>query len=163
MDNSFKEILWNQFGASLDMLENALVTCPDNLWDTKAKFWYTAYHVLFWTDYYLSTEPEKFSPLPPFKMAASDISEAIPATAYSKEELLAYVQGCRNKCHQLITGLTDEIACQRWINDRKDYPFFEIMLYNMRHVQHHTAQLNLLLRQGVNDAPRWVSRARMSL
>ena len=31
---------------------------------------------------------------------------------------------------------------------------------NLRHVQHHTAQLNLLLRQRTDSAPRWVSRGR---
>lgn len=29
-----KEALWQQFGASIDMLENALLACPDELWDT---------------------------------------------------------------------------------------------------------------------------------
>lgn len=33
----------------------------------------------------------------------------------------------------------------------------------MRHVQHHTAQLNLLLRQEINDAPKWVSVAKIEL
>jgi uncharacterized damage-inducible protein DinB len=34
----------------------------------------------------------------------------------------------------------------------------ELLLYNMRHVQHHAAQLNMLLRQTTNSAPRWVSK-----
>jgi hypothetical protein len=29
----------------------------------------------------------------------------------------------------------------------------------MRYVQHHSAQLNLLLRQGIKNAPGWVSQA----
>ncbi|BFP42551.1 hypothetical protein FGF1_33960 [Flavobacteriaceae bacterium GF1] len=53
--------------------------------------------------------------------------------------------------------MTDKIATSRWKNDYKDYPVLEILLYNMRHVQHHAAQLNLLLRQEINDSPKWVS------
>jgi uncharacterized damage-inducible protein DinB len=34
----------------------------------------------------------------------------------------------------------------------------ELLLYNMRHVQHHAAQLNLLLRQKTDSAPNWVSK-----
>jgi hypothetical protein len=34
------------------------------------------------------------------------------------------------------------------------------LLYNMRHVQHHVEQLNLILRQETDSAPEWVSRAR---
>jgi uncharacterized damage-inducible protein DinB len=41
-----------------------------------------------------------------------------------------------------------------------DGTVLEGLLYNMRHVQHHTAQLNLLLRQEIDDAPLWVGKAR---
>ena len=40
----------------------------------------------------------------------------------------------------------------------------ELLLYNMRHVQHHTAQLNLILRQVTNSAaPGWVGKAQLPL
>ncbi|PYS47569.1 MAG: DinB family protein, partial [Acidobacteria bacterium] len=32
MESNWKEIIWQQFGASIDMLENALVACPEELW-----------------------------------------------------------------------------------------------------------------------------------
>lgn len=34
----------------------------------------------------------------------------------------------------------------------------ELLLYNMRHVQHHAAQLNMLLRERTNSAPNWLSK-----
>src|SRR6266550_3531979 len=34
----------------------------------------------------------------------------------------------------------------------------ELLLYNMRHVQHHAAQLNMRLRQETDSAPKWVSK-----
>ncbi|MEO5893749.1 MAG: DinB family protein [Ferruginibacter sp.] len=165
MDNILKETLWKQFGASIDMLENALVLCPDNIWDKETKFWYMAYHTLFFLDYYLTPKPANFLPPPPFTLSEFDPSGAMPERVYTREELLIYLEACRNKCHDLVAGLTDEIAKNNWINDSKTmvYPVIELLLYNMRHVQHHTAQLNLLLRQGINDAPRWVSRTKMCL
>jgi hypothetical protein len=48
---------------------------------------------------------------------------------------------------------------KRWINEYKNFSVFEILLYNMRHVQHHAAQLNQLLRISIQDAPKWVSQA----
>jgi hypothetical protein len=33
----------------------------------------------------------------------------------------------------------------------------------MRHVQHHAAQLNLILRQQIDSAPRWVVKAKSPL
>ena len=87
----------------------------------------------------------------------------MPDSVYSKEQLLSYLEFGRQKCHDLIAGLTTEKAEKRFINEYRNYSILEILLYNMRHVQHHVAQLNLLLRQGTNDAPKWVSRARLEL
>ena len=163
MNSSAKEILWRQFGASMDMLENAISFCPDDLWSGKNKFWYIAYHCLFWLDYYLTLEPRAFSPPSPFTLSEFDPSGALPPEVYNKEELLAYLRYSREKCRILIAGMTDETAERRWVNEYKDYPLQEILLYNMRHVQHHTAQLNLLLRQEIDDAPGWVSQTREDL
>ena len=51
MNESIKTELWLQIGASIDMFENALHKCPENLWEGEEKFWYIAYHTLFYTDY----------------------------------------------------------------------------------------------------------------
>ena len=163
MDNSLKETLWKQFGASIDMLENALTLCPDELWNTDTKFWYNAYHCLFYLDYYLTLEPNKFTPPSPFTLSEFDPSGAMPDQVYSKKVLLSYIQVSRNKCHDLIAGMTNEIADNRWVNEYKNYSVVEMLVYNMRHVQHHAAQLNLLLRQGINDAPKWISQTKISL
>ena len=58
----------------------------------------------------------------------------------------------------MVAGVTEA-----WIAD--PCPFLyrkmsngELLLYNMRHVQHHAAQLNMLLRQKTDSAPDWVSK-----
>ena len=163
MDTAFKETLWKQFGASIDMLENAILLCTDELWHNEKRFWYNAYHCLFWLDYYLSLDPKKFTPPSSYSLSEFDPSGAMPDRVYSKKELLLYLNYNRDKCHKLIASLTDEIANNRWINEFKNYSILEILLYNMRHVQHHAAQLNLLLRQGIDNAPRWVSQTKEDL
>ncbi|MDQ3193568.1 MAG: DinB family protein [Bacteroidota bacterium] len=163
MDSSFKEILWKQFGASIDMFENSITACPGELWNTDSKFWYNAYHALFFLDYYLSDEPENFSPPQPFTLSEFDPDGEMPVRVYSKEELLSYLKFCRQKCHDLIAGLTDETSAKRFVNQYRNYSVIEILLYNMRHVQHHAAQLNLLLRQGTDSAPDWVSQTKEAL
>jgi hypothetical protein len=161
MDITTKEALWKQFGASIDMLENALRLCPIELWDTDKKFWHNAYHCLFYLDYFLTVEPNTFAPPSPYTF--SEFDGELPKRVYRKTELLLYLNHCRNKCHQLIANLTAELANKRWINEYKNYSVLEILLYNMRHVQHHAAQLNLLLRQGINNAPIWVSQTKENL
>ncbi|CAN5588973.1 hypothetical protein BH11BAC5_BH11BAC5_15810 [soil metagenome] len=163
MEESLKESLWNQFGASIDMLENAIEFCPVDHWDTGNKFWYNAFHCLFFLDYYLTMEPANFSPPAPFKL--SEFEDVLPSRVYTKMELMGYLQSCREKCHYLIAGITEGKLNERWINvsQTMNYSVLEILLYNMRHVQHHAAQLNLLLRQSMSDAPHWVSRAKDDL
>ncbi len=163
MHNSLKESLWNQFGAGIDMLENAITLCSADLWNTDKKFWYNAYHCLFFLDYYLTMETKTFSPPAPFTL--SEFENTMPERVYSKEEILTYLHFCRKKCHAFINGLTDETVHLHWVNMSKtmDYPVVEILLYNMRHVQHHAAQLNLILRQKINDAPDWVFRTKEGL
>jgi len=156
--NSLKEAIWNQFGAGLDMLENALNKCPEQLWDYELDFWYIAYHCLFWTDYYLTLEPNNFQPPIPFTFSEFDPSGRKPDRIYTKQELLNYLEHSRTKAKRLIEDLTLDKLNSRWINDYKNYSLLEILLYNLRHIQHHTAQLNLLLRQSNIEAPNWVSR-----
>ncbi|MDQ3141928.1 MAG: DinB family protein [Bacteroidota bacterium] len=163
MDIAWKEILWNQFGASIDMLENALVECPDELWNSDSQFWYIGYHSLFFLDYYLSDNPENFMPPAPFTLSEFDPSGLLPERVYSKEELLEYLEFCRKKCHNLLIDLSAVRLTNRFVNAYKNYPVLEILIYNMRHVQHHAAQLNLLLRQEIDYAPAWVARTKESL
>ena len=54
-----------------------------------------------------------------------------------------------------IYTLSDEKLSERFKegdepNDM-DYPILEILLYNMRHTQHHAAQLNMMLRQDTDQ------------
>lgn len=158
MEDALKNIFWQQFGASIDMLANAIKACPETLWDTPQQFWYNAYHCIFYLDYYLS-DPEGFSPPEPFGFSEFDPDGALPERTYSKTELLDYLAICRKKCFDVIMELNDITAYKHWTNDYRSYPMAEMLLYNMRHVQHHAAQLNLLLRQNGYEPPRWVSRA----
>jgi len=157
---SITEAVWTQFGASLDMLENAIVMCPEEHWETTLDFWYLSFHCIFWTDYYLSTEPDKFEPPTPFSLSEFDPTGKKPDRIYTKTENLEYLEHCRQKAKQLIRELTPSRMNDRWINEHKNYSLLEILLYNMRHIQHHSAQLNLILRQTIDNAPNWVGQAK---
>jgi len=89
-----------------------------------------------------------------------DPAGIIPERPYTKDELQAYLEHSRKKCRARIEALTDEQARQRWVFGSVDLSVAELLLYNMRHVQHHAAQLNLILRQTTDSAPRWVFKAK---
>jgi hypothetical protein len=163
MNTIWKTSLWQQFGASIDMLENALLACPDKIWSDRSEqpeFWYLVYHTLFWLDLYLSGSVENFAPPAPFTLDELDPAGLMPERVYAKEELQTYLRHCRQKCRATIESLTNEKANELSGIGWLELSFGELLFYNMRHVQHHAAQLNLILRQKTDSAPRWVARAK---
>ena len=178
MDTLWKTALWQQFGATIDMLDNALLACPDTHWHGRlwsyssdpvlppqaVEFWYIAYHTLFWLDLYLTDSVEDFAPPAPFTLSELDPAGVLPERPYTRDELHAYLVHLREKCQTTIAGLTDEKAQQQvafpW-TEGKPVSFLELLMYNMRHVQEHGAQLNMFLGQNTIDtATDWVPRAR---
>ena len=166
MDATWKRSLWQQFGAAIDMLENAIRACPEALWGDRTRhpeYWYLAYHTLFWLDFSLSETPQGFAPPAPFTMDETDPAGLLPERVYEKELLLGYLEHGRTKCRATIAALTDERASRRSGFERLGLTVGELHLYNMRHVQHHAAQLNLILRQTIDAAPKWVRRTAVDL
>jgi SAM-dependent methyltransferase len=164
MDINWRADVWKQFGAAIDMLNDAIGLCPDQLWtavmwkntdDARyGQFWYVAYHALFWLDLYLTGSMEDFTPPSPF------IRGALPDQPYSKDQILAYLGACRKKCQSTIEALTDEKAQQRCKFEWIEPTFLELQLYSMRHVQEHAAQLSLVLGQHGVMGLDWIASAR---
>ena len=161
IDDSFREAIRRQLGAAIDMLGNAVAACPDRLWDDGSglhAFWYLAYHTLFWLDLYLSGSVEGFAPPPPFSLEELDPAGIIPDPPCTKDELGGYLAHCRRRMQAAVDGLTDETAARRCRFGWGEAGYLELLLYNLRHVQHHVGQLNLMLRREAGSAPRWVAR-----
>ena len=166
-----RAIIWQQFGAAIDDLDNALRACPDKLWharlwDEPAKqrfflpeYWYVAYHALFWLDLYLTGAEEGFTPPAPFLLVEQNEDGPLPEKPYTREELLAYLVHCRQKCKATIEATTDEAAQRRCVFGWGEVSFAELLLYTMRHVQEHATQLYLLLGQKNVSVPGWVTMA----
>jgi hypothetical protein len=166
VDTTLKTIIWQQFGASIEMLENAMQACPESLWGDRSQrpeFWYVAFHTLFYLDLYLSETNIGFAPPAPFTLDEMDERGLLPDRVYTKVELQNYLAHGREKCRATIAAMTQEMANRRCGFDWLDISVAESLLYNMRHVQHHAAQLNLILRQKVDSAPRWVRKTKTTL
>jgi DinB superfamily len=171
MDAIWTRIIWRQFGASIDMLENALRQCPGELWSARlwddpkqqsefSEFWYIAYHTLFWLDLYLSGSIEGFAPPAPFTLDELDPAGLLPERRYTRDELLAYLDHDRRKCRTTVETLTNDRAQQTCKFPWGELSFAELLLDNMRHVQEHAAQLSLLLGQQAGLASRWVAQTK---
>jgi len=164
MDTTLKTSIWQQFGAAIDTLDDAISLCPDHLWsavlwkDTEdpryGHFWFVAYHTLFWFDLFLTGSSEGFLPPAPF------IRGALPQNPYTKEDVGAYLKQCRQKSKAAMDALTDEKAREICAFEWMETTFLELQLYSMRHVQEHAAQLNFFLGQNGVSGQDWVAKAR---
>ncbi len=171
MDTLIKTAIWNQFGASLDYLADTLAACPDDLWLTTlwnapedevlyARFWYRIYHTLFWLDLYLTGDRAKYSAPEQFRIKRVN-GAPIFERPFTKPELQTYLAYCRQKCQTTIEALTDSDAQRRFTFDWGEASFFELLIYNLRHVEEHAAQLNLFLGQRTSEpTPDYVIKAR---
>src|SRR5687768_10324126 len=140
------------------MLERALLACPEEVWSDRSRrpeFWYVVYHTLFYLDLYLSDSVEGFTPPAPFTLGELEV-DVLPERVYTKDELHAYLVHGREKCRTAIDTMTDEKADRRCGFEWVDASNAELLLYNMRHVQHHAAQLYLILRQTTDSTPGWI-------
>lgn len=155
-------IVWRQFGAAIDMMDGALERCPPHVWDDPSddpyqRFWYVAYHCLFFLDLYLTGDIEGWHPPKPFTMCEADPRGLLPDRTYTKEELRGYLALSRAKCKAVLSGLTQEQTIRIHRFPWGTLPFGELLLDNMRHVQHHLAQLNVMLRKRVDTASPWIA------
>ena len=167
-----QRMLWRQFSVAIDALGHALRDCPDELWEMKlwedqpdqwvasgfSAFWYLGYHTLFWLDLYLTGAEEGFAPPAPFDLVEMNAGEVLPRT-YTRAELLGYLEHCRQRCQETIGALSIEQAYRLCGFAWGDLPFAELLLYTLRHVQEHAAQLLMFISQPAGRATMPLSQA----
>ena len=166
IDMQWKQMVWRQLGGAIDMLENAVAACPDGVWragEPPRALWYVTFHTLFFLDLYTFGTLEGFAPPRPFTPDELDPAGVYPERVYSRDELGEYLRACRDKCRSAVAALTQEAAARRcefgWLQES----YGELLLRNIRHVQHHTAQLNWVLGETTGAAPGWVGTTKTPL
>jgi uncharacterized damage-inducible protein DinB len=168
MHTYWQTVLARQFAAAIQMLRAALEACPDELWDERAfgtPFWHLAYHTLFYTDFYLSDDENAFQARDfhveraiflPGNYEQFVGAVTTPEKAFTKSQLLDYADHCRRKSYETFNRLTDTRLLERC-----GFPWYELnlgefLLNNLRHLQHHTGQLILLLRRHAGIGVDWL-------
>jgi DinB superfamily len=165
---SLRTILKSQYHAALAMLRETIERCPEDLWVSEEQtnaFWQVAYHTLFFAQLYMLEDAKSFDGWaghqrdvqhPDGIAGPPDPESRLPLIPrpYTKAETLAYW----NICDQMVDAAIDRMDLERadsgfyWYRMSK----FEHQLVNLRHIQHHTAQLADRLRHSLGIGTRWV-------
>lgn len=158
---SIKDTIKSQYQAAIMMLKEAVEKCPDSLWadsDYVNPFWHVAYHVLFYTHFYLSPTQKDFTPWEKHRDEITSLEPPVnEIKPYSKEEILAYLAMCLAQVETQV-GVMDLEAESGfyWLPFDK----LELQFYNIRHIQQHTGELcERLGARGEIEVP-WVGMKR---
>lgn len=157
----------SQYHASLAMLRKAVETCTDDLWDASVgrhPFWLIAYHGLYYADLYLVGNMDRFE-RPEFARKDEQYMSNLPhpphdaveiGEPYTKEQILSFEDRCRKRVDEVVLAETPESLGVESEIEWIPFSRFELHLYNVRHIQHHVAQLSLELKFQTGTGVDWI-------
>lgn len=165
---ALKTALKNQYHAALATLHQAVELCPDDLWndgDYTNRCWQIAYHGLYFTHLYLQPRLEDFTPWSGHQAGVQhedgiagsvDPDSDLPLIPdpYTKDQVLAYCSFCTEMVDEGVDAL--DLASPDSGFHWYPVPKLEHQLVNLRHLQHHAAQLADRLRNEADLGVRWV-------
>ena len=163
---TFKELIANQYEAAFCTVHQNIQQCPDSLWHDPVvnnPFSQSVFHGLFFADLYLGENIDA-QPRQEFHKTHADIFDGyeqleiqtVPSDTYEKTFLNEYLQHCRDKANSVVIAESIEQlqapAGFPWLETTRA----EVHVYNIRHIQHHAAQLNMKLRSDAKLDMGWV-------
>jgi len=167
---TLRTTLERQYRAALAMLRDAVERCPEALWNDPAPtnaFWQVAYHTLYFTHLYLQPDEAAFRPWPDHQ---ADVQHAdgiagpddpasplplVPAP-YTREQVLAYAAYLEARLHEAVAAL-DLLSPESGFWWYRPMSKLEHQFVNLRHLQHHAAQLADRVRNHAGVGVAWVS------
>lgn len=165
MIETFRRLLTSQFEASLSTVGHCVAKCPAHLWNApvaKYPFCQVAFHTLFFADVYLGPDPESLRSQP-FHLAHPDLfadyeqtQDREPQSLYEKPAIETYLTFCRHKALTALAAETAESLSAPAKFPRRNFSRAELHVYNIRHIQHHAAQLILRLRLDTEIDIPWI-------
>ena len=154
IDTLLRSVLKSQYHASLAMLREAIARCPPEEWlsaDHKNAFWQVSYHALFFAHLYLQRDEAAFTVWEKHRGEG----DGVAGEPYTQAEVLEY----REFCDRMVDDAVDALDLDRadsgfsWYRMSK----LEHQFVNIRHIQHHAAQLIDRVRSAADVGIGWVA------
>lgn len=171
-----KTVIKSQYHASLATLGQFIDRCPQSLWlqvgPQPVACWQIVYHTLYFTELYLQISEKHFKPFmyadhpnfKPWKDMFHDLSRTVKNKGKLPEGLSPYTLDQMQNCWQAVDDRVDACVDQMDL-DSENCGFhwyamgkFEHQFVNIRHIQHHAAQLADRLRVGADLGTDWVAK-----
>jgi len=167
--SEIKKSYSRQMGASFKMLENTILNANEKTWAARINnmpFWQICYHVLWYTDFYFHANQATFQPQPFDIKGIKDIHDKPNAWLVeqqkhpiSKSDMLVYHTYAKQKALQFIQGINESYFTTPSPFEWHGFPMIDLVDYNLRHLQHHIAYLNIILRREQDLGSPWIMHA----
>lgn len=160
----YKDLTSKQYEASLCMLDSCVDDCPEENWHAPVvnlKFCQVVFHALFFTDLYVGQDLESFRQQSfhreneAFFHDYEELEDRPPQAVHDKPEVLNYLQHCRRKVSESIAAETEQTLSDQSGIQWLAFTRAEMHVSNIRHIQHHVAQLSLRLRIDTGNGVPW--------
>jgi hypothetical protein len=145
-----KRELASQYKTALTMLRGVVNETEEDAWlytdETKEAAWHIAYHAVYYANIYCSPREEAVqrwdrqsndcrilgpTPCPPHE-------RFVPSESYSKADIIEFIDFVLKVIPEYLEHLEPEKPCwPHWYKQNQ----FELHVNNLRHIQHHAAQL----------------------
>jgi hypothetical protein len=140
-----KTELLNQYNAALDMLKDCITEYSKKLWGDESfshPAWRLAYHALFYANVYSYVKEEDIEAwpetIPHYNKLPKKKSAKSSEKVFTQGELLAFLDWVRERLPANLEAMDPKGDCwANWYSLNQ----FEFHLNNIRHIQHHVAQL----------------------
>jgi len=159
-DQEIRKAFKSQYHAALEMMRRCIDQGSDELWTSDEMvnpYWRIVYHTLFFFRLYLHQHLDDHKHWEKHKAGAHNLSldpDSTDVLPYTKAEMLEFLEQCKSMIDDSVQNmdLTRTDCGFHWYKVSK----LEHMIVNLRHLQHHVAQLQDRLRNVENKGINWV-------
>lgn len=162
-----RSALLGQYRAALETLEQCIGMCDEDTWsaphpDTAVN--QVVFHTLFFADLYLGFGESGFRDQPFHRdnpqlfQDYEDFEDRVQRNFYSREGCRAYLEYCYSKVNTTLEGEDAAVLSGDCGFPYRKLTRIELHIYNIRHIQHHAAQLGLRNQLHGGDPLRWVGK-----
>jgi hypothetical protein len=166
MLENFKTSTFNQYQATFDTFRQCIELGGTNNWNLiigSYELGRCVFHALFFGDLYLNQGEDAFRGQA-FHAEHAEIFEGYaelefgkePGPAPNRDETILYLNYLCELAEKVIGAETEETLSKRAPYPWTEFSMAEMHLYNLRHLQHHAAQIGLRLRAECGIDVPWV-------
>jgi hypothetical protein len=162
-----KSALLSQYLAALTTLQQCIDLADDATWaaphpDTAVN--QVVFHTLFFADLCLNHGESGLGDQPFHRQNAAlfqdyeELEDRVPKNFYDREGCIRYLEYCRSKASSTLNRETADVLMGDCGFPYRQMTRVELHIYNIRHIQHHAAQLGLRNQLRAGRPLQWVGK-----